>query len=290
LLTQGAAIIISFRVTRTGYRGNVAAPRKRRSLIGRNRRRVRRKGSGAPEDEIIEALEYDGVDWTGELDAHGVEIGLVDEDWDIPDDLEVVETTRDSSDHFQSEDRDDAAVWDEDSYDGEWDENTTGSGFDPFKALVESEADARRQKNADARGGPKPESANNNVKFAIAGVVGLLLITGFGAFGLVGVGVGAVVAGASGSPEEANVVIEEPVPEAEPIAPEVDDTDAVLDEEEDEEPEEAAQPRPRRRAPVAAEEPEPEPIAAAPDTPEPEVAPTPTAAKKKKKIFGKKKK
>jgi len=253
---------------------------------------------------VLEALEWDGVDWTGEIDEDGVEIGLIDDDWDIPDDLEVVETTRDPEVHFASVDRVDAGVWDEDMPSSaglsasEWDEDSVSEegSYDAFKALVESE------KGAPARN-IAPKSANNTVKYVAVGVAVLLLFAGTGALAMFGVaGIGAVVAGTSGSPDEAMVVIEDPVPEA-PV-PVVDEPteDELLDEELEgeealeEEVEDGGQPQPRRRAPAPVEEvpePEPEPVAEAPEPapeppPAPVVGPEPTGKKGKKKKRGKK--
>ena len=82
-------------ILRLGYKSFVTKPRKRRSLIGREHRRVRRKPSSLTSlsSEVIEAEEWDHIEWTGEIDADGSETGLVDASWTIPEDLEVIETT-----------------------------------------------------------------------------------------------------------------------------------------------------------------------------------------------------
>ncbi len=275
---------------------DVPQPRKRRSLIGR-KRRVRRKPAVAESvepDETLEALEWDGVDWTGEVDEEGVEIGLVADDWDIPADLEVLENTMDPDCHFESHDRDDAGVWDDEVpssaglSEADWDdpEPRNEGSFDAFKKLVESEKGAPKR-------GSSPRASNNYWKLAIA-AAGAILLIGLGALGLFSVaGIGALVV-TSDSQDEAMVIIEEPT-----IVPLVPVKVQGLEEEElvEEPKEEAMEERdvPHPAAPAHVEEEptpelEPEPIAEAPPPePAPPVVAEPETGKKKKKKRRKKK-
>lgn len=268
-------------------------PKKRRSLIDRDRRRVRRKAA-APDDEPLEALEWDGVDWTGEVDEDGTEIGLIDDEWDLPADLEVVENTLDHEARFEAQDRTDAEVWDEDLPSsggiavGEWDEDPLSEegSFDAFKALVESEQGAPLRKST-----PRPESTGNTGKvIAVAAVIlmlfGVVAITVFGAAGL-----GALVV--TSTPNDAMVVIEEPVPLPAAVAVDLQPTFEEVPLEDP--PEEPATPPGRPAVPASVDEepvPEPdtEPITEQPEiVPEPEpVIVAPPVEKKRRRKKGKK--
>ena len=231
---------------------------------------MRRKPNPSSANEPIEAHSWDGVEWTGEVDADGVEIGLVDASWTIPEDLEVIENVSDHEASFETDGATDAGVWDDEDESlaaegAGWTADPTSeeSTRDAFKALVEGN---------ELRPPPQPSPPARKAIWLSVPVflaVGAVVLVGLLIALSVAVGGAWFASGTEETfePEQPALPAPAPTPPPAPSPEELSeegeaDTDAGEEDAEEEPSEEDLEPpapRPRRSPVPAAPEPEPEP-------------------------------